>query len=54
MKTELICIGSLETIAKVWQGLFKSGRLVLMRMQSEGERKVAVFEVLSEYAEIIS
>jgi hypothetical protein len=54
MKTELICIGSLETIARVWHGLFKSGRLIMMRMQSEGEKKIATFEVLSEYAEIIS
>jgi len=54
METELICIGTLETIAKVWQGLFKSERLIMMRMQDEGEKKVAVFEVLSEYAEVIS
>ena len=54
MQTELICIGSLEAIAKVWQGLFKSERLIMMRMQDEGEKKVAVFEVLSEYAEVIS
>lgn len=54
MKTEIICIGTIETIAKVWQGLYESGRLIMMRMQSEGERKVAVFEVLSEYAEVIS
>jgi len=54
MKTELICIGSLETIAKVWHGLFKSGRLVLMRMQDEGEKKIATFILLSEMAEIIS
>lgn len=54
MKTEIICIGSLETIAKVWQGLYESGRLIMMRLQSVGERKVAVFEVLSEYAEVLS
>jgi len=54
MKTELICIGTLETIAKVWHRLFKSGRLIMMRMQDEGEKKIAVFEVLSEYAEVIS
>jgi len=54
MKTELICIGSIESIAKVWHGLFESGRLVMMRLQSEGEKKIAVFEVLSEYAEVLS
>jgi hypothetical protein len=54
MKTELICIGSLETIARVWHGLFESGRLIMMRMQDEGEKKIAVFEVLSEYAEVLS
>lgn len=54
MKTEIICIGTIETIAKIWYELYESGRLVLMRMQSEGERKVAVFEVLSEYAEVLS
>lgn len=54
MKTELICIGTIETIAKVWQGLYESGRLIMMRMQDEGEKKVATFIVLFEYAEIIS
>ena len=54
MKTELICIGSLETIAKVWRGLYESGRLIMMRMQSEGEKKIATFVVLSEMAEVIS
>lgn len=54
MKTELICIGTIETIAKVWHGLYESGRLVLMRMQDEGEKKVATFIVLSEMAEVIS
>ena len=54
MKTELICIGSIESIAKVWHGLFESGRLVMMRLQSEGEKKIATFVVLSEYAEVLS
>ena len=54
MQTELICIGTTEAIAKVWHGLLESGRLVLMRMQSEGEKKIATFVVLSEMAEIIS
>lgn len=54
MKTELICIGTTEAIAKVWQGLYESGRLIMMRLQDEGERKIAVFEVLTERAETIS
>ena len=54
MKTEMICIGTLETIAKVWHELYESGRLIMMRLQSEGEKKIATFIVLSEYAEIIS
>ena len=54
MKTELICIGSIEAIAKVWHGLYELGRLIMMRMQDEGEKKIAVFEVLSEYAEVLS
>ncbi len=54
MQTELICIGTLETIAKVWRGLYESGRLIMMRMQPDGEKKIATFVVLSEMAEIIS
>jgi hypothetical protein len=54
MKTELICIGSIEAIAKVWHGLFESGRLVMMHRQAEGTRWIATFVVLSEYVEVIS
>ena len=54
MQTELICIGTLETIAKVWRGLLESGRLVMMHRQAEGTRWIAVFVMLSEDAEIIS
>lgn len=54
MKTEIICIGTIEVIAKVWQGLFKSGRLIMMNRQPEGTKWIASFVILTELAEIIS
>ncbi len=54
MRTELICIGSLETISRIWHDLYNSGRLVMMRLQDEGEKKIATFVVLSEYVEVLS
>lgn len=54
MKTEIICIGTTETIAKIWHGFYASGRLIMMNRQPEGTKWIATFVILSKYAEIIS
>lgn len=54
MQTEIICIGFEETISMIWHKLLESGRLVIMRMQDEGNKKIATFIVLSEYVEVLS
>ena len=54
MKTEIICIGTMGTISKIWHKLLESGRLVIMRMQDEGNNKIATFIVLSGYVEVLS
>ena len=54
MTTEIICIGTIETISRIWHGLFESGHLILMRLQTGSKGWIATFEVLTEMAEIIS
>ena len=54
MKTEIICIGTTEAIAKIWYELYESGRLIMMNRQPEGTKWIATFVILTELAEIIS
>jgi cupin superfamily acireductone dioxygenase involved in methionine salvage len=54
MKTEIICIGTIETISRIWYDLLESGHLILMRLQTEGKKWIATFVILTELAEIIS
>jgi hypothetical protein len=54
VEIEIICLGSRASISKIWHGLHDSGRLILLRLQSDGTQAVATFTVLSEYADTLS
>jgi len=54
VEIELICLGSIASISKIWKSLHDSGRLILMRLQNDGIKSIATFTVLSEYADTLS